>query len=290
MSLFTPSMRSPTCSSCTLRLMTSLMTPTRTPWTQQTRLKSSKKRSVKGPDHITVRLNHDVPGFGRKGSYVPISAGHMRNTWHRASIASYCTPLELRSLAVRNVNVQRDVLFMATSVVERRGLSKRRQAQIDAAVRAGGTITSSSSSTESSETDKEGREDLEPEVGAVAKVQVVKPQRALELLGVLVPHRLDFKRQVQEGGKAIFGSVSAGDVVERVREAMGENEEASRVVVGDDDVRFVHVKGENGQEGIVDRVKALGQYKVEIGVKGADGSVSRSVRVLAAEAQDATAN
>ncbi|KAG8631572.1 hypothetical protein KVT40_000712 [Elsinoe batatas] len=273
MSLFTPSMRSPVCSSCTRRILASISPASSQPWTQQTRHKSSKKRSVKGPDHITVRLNRDVPGFGRKGSYVPISQGHMRNTWHPTSIASYLSPAESSSIRTRNIPVQRDVLFMAEAMAASGGMSKRRQAAIDAAVRAGGTMSSAAGEVEGAGA-----------VGAVgqgqAQVQAVPARRALELMSVLVPGRMDFRRQVQEGGRGIFGSVSVGDVVERVRDVLGGNEEASRIVIGEEDVTFVDTEAEGG------KVKTLGQFKVEIGVKGAEGTVARTVRVMPAEEKE----
>ncbi|KAF4553747.1 Hypothetical protein D9617_6g094790 [Elsinoe fawcettii] len=267
MSFLTPPMRSPVCSSCTRRILSSFSTPPLQAWTQQTRHKSSKKRSVKGPDHITVRLNRDVPGFGRKGAYVPISQGHMRNTWSPLSIASYLSPAESRSVVTRNIPVQRDVLFMADALGTR-GMSKRRQAQIDAAVRAGGLISGTT------DEEQKGQEKVAPAVRTVA------PKRALELLGVLVPSRLDFRREVQDGGRELFGSVSIGDVVEVVRDVLGENEEASRIVVGEEDVKFVEVQGDAG------RIKTLGQYRVEIGIKGAEGKVSRTVRVLPVEEKE----
>ncbi|TKX20202.1 putative ribosomal protein L9 [Elsinoe australis] len=282
MSLLAPSMRAPTCSSCARRILSPFIAAPAQPSTQQTRFKSSKKRSTKGPDHIIVRLNRDVPSYGRRGSYVSVSAGSMRNTWFRNSTASYITAAEHRDLTARNAPVGRDILFMADQLQEKRGMSKRRQAQIDAAVRAGGQITG----TVEEQAEEEGAKAKDKSMGG--DVVRVVPTRALELLGVLVPGRLDFRRQARAEGKGIFGSVSTGDVVEMVRVAMGENEEASRVVVGEEDVRFVDVKGEDGKLGETDRVKSLGQYRVEIRVKGAEGAVSRPVRVLPAEEQQET--
>ncbi|KAF2225641.1 hypothetical protein BDZ85DRAFT_69214 [Elsinoe ampelina] len=283
MSFLTPSIRSPVCSSCTRRILAFISPATSQPWTQQTRHKSSKRRSVKGPDHITVRLNRDVPGFGRKGSYVPISQGHMRNTWHPASIASYISPAERSSIQTRNIPVQRDVLFMAEAMAASGGMSKRRQAAIDAAVRAaGGTMTASSPTPGEGEGDAAERGVVGRGAGGGAQVQVqaVPAKRALELMSVLVPGRMDFRRQVQEGGRGIFGSVSVGDVVERVRDVLGGNEEASRIVIGEEHVRFVETEAEGG------KVKTLGQFKVEIGVKGAEGTVARTVRVMPAEEKE----
>lgn len=80
---------------------------------------------------------------------------------------------------------------------------------------------------------------------------------------------------------AIFGSVSASDVATAMKAVLATNDEAARVVFGEEDVRFVNVKDENGKTGETDRVKYLGDYQVEVRVKGAEAIVKRVVRVLA---------
>lgn len=61
---------------------------------------------------------------------------------------------------------------------------------------------------------------------------------------------------------------------------MAENDEAARVIFGEEDIRFLNVKDTNGVVGETDRVKNVGEYQVEVRIKGAEDSVIRTVRVL----------
>lgn len=106
-----------------------------------------------------------------------------------------------------------------------------------------------------------------------------QPQRGLDLIGQLLPPSLDFTRKVRgDDSRDIFGSVSRVDVADLVRTLLSRNKEASRVAVQESDITFLG----GSEEGIVkDRVGSLGTYDVEITVKGAQGSVTRPVNVLA---------
>ncbi|KAK4997015.1 hypothetical protein LTR66_003505 [Elasticomyces elasticus] len=80
----------------------------------------------------------------------------------------------------------------------------------------------------------------------------------------------------------IYGSVSTADVLTAVRASLAENDEAARVVMSEEDVRFVGVTFEaEGAE--TDRVKHLGNFEVEISVKGSSEVVRRALRVLPQE-------
>jgi len=105
------------------------------------------------------------------------------------------------------------------------------------------------------------------------------------LLGRLLPPRLDFSREVIDSGskdqdtssasagsQALFGSVSAADVAAIIRQNLSQNLEASMISVAEEDVRFVGVKES-------DRVKHIGEYQIEVRVKGSDEAVKRAVRV-----------
>jgi ribosomal protein L9 len=84
------------------------------------------------------------------------------------------------------------------------------------------------------------------------------------------------KAEKSAGKTGIYGSVTTADVAASIRESLADNEEAARVILSENDIRFV--------EGLVDgetsRVKHLGKFKVEIHVKGAEKALPRSVRVL----------
>jgi ribosomal protein L9 len=74
----------------------------------------------------------------------------------------------------------------------------------------------------------------------------------------------------------IYGSVSTADVVATIKAALSHNDEAARVVLTENDVRFIE-----GVEGAHDksRVKQLGTFKVEIQVPGAEAPITRNVHI-----------
>lgn len=127
----------------------------------------------------------------------------------------------------------------------------------------------------------------------------------MELLTTFVPPTIEFARQAIEQEKvdskprygtsaaadvltaavmakprtlanAIYGSVSTADVVATIKTALEHNDEAARVILSENDVRFV-----DGHEGDETRVKQLGSFKVEIMVPGAGVPITRTVRVRA---------
>lgn len=82
----------------------------------------------------------------------------------------------------------------------------------------------------------------------------------------------------------IFGSVSTADIAESIKAVLAQTKEGARVVVGPEDINIVVQESAlaedhtNGIEG--DRIKALGDFQVEIRVKGAE-TVARTVSVTA---------
>ena len=63
------------------------------------------------PTTVTVRLTKDVPTFGRKGTYVPISIGRMRNEFFPTRTAEYVTPAQLKEMKAKNITAERDFQF-----------------------------------------------------------------------------------------------------------------------------------------------------------------------------------
>jgi hypothetical protein len=106
----------------------------------------------------------------------------------------------------------------------------------------------------------------------------------MDLLGVLLPARIDFVRAVHaenshatDESRPIYGSVSTTDIVQEIRTLMAHNDEAARITVDESDIKFVDVELEDPT-----RAKHLGTYHIEILVKGSDaGPVSRKVHVIA---------
>jgi hypothetical protein len=106
----------------------------------------------------------------------------------------------------------------------------------------------------------------------------------MDLLGVLLPSRLDFSRAVHaespdttDDSIPIYGSVSTTDIAQEIRKLLLHNDEAARITLNDDDVKFVDVELEDPT-----RVKFIGVYNVNISVKGSDAwPVTRKVHVIA---------
>lgn len=69
-------------------------------------------------------------------------------------------------------------------------------------------------------------------------------------------------------------------MADTVKALLAEDEDSRRVVIGPEDIKFV---GEisNGVEG--DRLKALGEFQLEIRVKGGEVALQRTVGVIAPE-------
>lgn len=78
-----------------------------------------------------------------------------------------------------------------------------------------------------------------------------------------------------EGKKAIFGSVSTSDIAASIRELLAKDAEGSRIVLGPEDISFAIATEES------DRVKHLGQFEVDIRVKGSPKALRRTINVVA---------
>ena len=82
----------------------------------------------------------------------------------------------------------------------------------------------------------------------------------------------------------IFGSVSTGDIAESIKAVLGQTKEGARVVIGAEDISILkrdeETYEEKGIEG--DRLKALGDFQIEVRVKGGD-PVVRTISVKAQE-------
>lgn len=79
----------------------------------------------------------------------------------------------------------------------------------------------------------------------------------------------------------IFGSVTTTDMVDAIKAVLAEDEDGARVVLGADDIKVDEdVNEEIGVE--ADRLKALGNYEVEILLKGVD-PIARTISVRAQE-------
>ena len=99
-----------------------------------------------------------------------------------------------------------------------------------------------------------------------------------------------FLKPPQRQLATIFGSVSTADMAESIKAVLAETTEGSRIVVGAEDITIVQDEDDEsrhrdrGIEG--DRLKALGDFEIEVRVKGGE-AVVRTVCVIAQEASQA---
>ncbi|KAK4542210.1 hypothetical protein LTR36_007058 [Oleoguttula mirabilis] len=280
-----------------------------------------KKKLVNTSTTVPVRLLKNVKTFGRKGAIVPISMGQMRNDWFPRRVAEYVTMPELKTLHVKNVAMERDFDFGITSLAKEAattpggGAAGRYQADTPTDIR-GGMSTgdrqdasmfqkkpaetsrlSAERSAELVEIFVPARldfyrqpilEEKEAEAPAAApEPPTRRPMRGFgsgagaELLAARTP-QAEAPKPKPTGPQAIYGSVSTADVLSAIKAVMAENDEAARVVLHAEDIKFVEVATDAQPE--TDRVKFVGDFAVEILPKGAAEGVRRAVRVNAQEA------
>ena len=77
----------------------------------------------------------------------------------------------------------------------------------------------------------------------------------------------------------IFGSVSTSDIADSIKALLAQDEEGARIVLSAEDVTILTGEGVEGG----DRVKALGEFPIEVKVRGGRDSVRRIVSVTAVE-------
>lgn len=109
---------------------------------------------------------------------------------------------------------------------------------------------------------------------------------AAELQAASVPDPKPVQPQITH----IFGSVSTGDIAESIKAVLASTTEGARVVIGAEDITIIHNEvneSEDQDQGIEgDRLKVLGDFQVEVRVKGGE-PVVRTVSVKAQEVSQA---
>ncbi|KAL1799904.1 hypothetical protein ACET3X_000246 [Alternaria dauci] len=239
---------------------------------QQTR--NISKKAKEAERNIVVKLLKDVPRFGRAGSYVPLNPSLMRNRWFPARIADYVPATQMKQLKARDADMGRDFSYGVRLNLE--------------------------------EADEETDDLMERPKHYVRPIEidVLSPERSMELLNAFVPPTIDFYRQRIEqdnpssgrmgasgaadiltaaamgkkaSADAIYGSVSSADVVATIRGALAHNDEAARVILNEADVKFLS----GHEEGDTSRVKQLGTFKAEIRLPGVEEPLVRNIRVRA---------
>lgn len=80
-----------------------------------------------------------------------------------------------------------------------------------------------------------------------------------------------------QAGTNIYGSVAISDVATAIKAALSIHDPNGRILLADEDIKFI--RAETGEDA-TDRVKQLGEYDVEIKLKGLNNTIRRKVRVL----------
>lgn len=241
----------------------------------------------------------------------------MRNIWFPGRIAAYVTVPEMKRLRQNNVSMERDFQYGVEAPIRKADESNESsgdwQKDIPGDLQAmSNTELKQESAAERARIEKGGAGNRKS-----AEVERVTPDRGMELVNLFVPPRLEFYRQpiaeekevekqpevarIQFKGAAgdllasrppvvdrskqkpqgIYGSISSHDVLMAVRAAMAENDEAARVVLQESEIRLIDPATEDGAE--AGKVKHIGDFVVEIRVRGAEEVVHRTVRVLPQE-------
>ncbi|KAH8732515.1 hypothetical protein GQ44DRAFT_602853 [Phaeosphaeriaceae sp. PMI808] len=258
----------PQCTSCVRQLSRENLDV----WgSRQTR--NISKKAKEAERNIVVKLLKNVPRYGRAGVYVPLNPSLMRNRWFPARVADYVPAVQLKQLKTQELDMSRDFTYGVRLNLE----------------------------------EAEPEEELvlarKPYVRPI-EIDVLSPERTMELIYTFVPPTIDFYRQRIEseresrprigasgaadvltaaamGSKpkahtdAIYGSVSTADVATTIKGALAHNDEAARVILNEADIHFLS----GHEEGDTSRVKQLGVFKVEIQVPGAEKPLVRNVRI-----------
>ncbi|MCJ1250232.1 hypothetical protein MMC30_007458 [Trapelia coarctata] len=269
--------RAPQCFSCIRSILTGKSPLALSPFRTQIR---GKKKKVKLPLTINVKLLKDVRGYGRKGAIVPVMPGRMRNIWYPSKRAEYMTSAILKTMP--DVVIERDFTFGMDRVVEVKAAKKAAAAPVQTKLLTPQRITQILSQTIPTYLDFYRPLIFTPEPSTPAPAPRTSTDSisaaAADLAAAFEP-----LPQPKPQNTAIYGSVSTADIVTVMQAALNveslEDEDALLVVLSADDINIVQEEGKEGV-GEVDRIKSVGEFMVEIQVRGGE-PVRRIVRVMA---------
>jgi len=216
----------------------------------------------------------------------------MRNHYYPRHIAAYVTMVEAKDIKRNSIMVERDVLFG-------RDVDKPTSERVKLAARKAKEVTKVDIQMMAVSAERQ--------CTATSRLaNALQPEDAFKALSDAIPPRLDFYRAVISAPEAstspeserdeakaaqasgntvegklatnIYGSVSAADVAGAVRAVLQQKDLAGRIVLEDSDIKFIRA---GTGEDAADRVKQIGEYVVEVKVKGHEEAIRRKVRVLA---------
>ncbi|KAF1812941.1 hypothetical protein P152DRAFT_481820 [Eremomyces bilateralis CBS 781.70] len=236
---------------------TSSRSPTPTPFLPITQTRT--KRRSRDAQFVTVKLLKPVDGFGNTGTILSVKPGFMRNILYPRRAADYVLREEVKRLREEGVRIARDHEFNLEGW----------RAVKDIAV-------------------EESAIESEPaEMKKKASIELLSAERSHELLTRFLPARLTFIRTPIPStspstepspptgpGTPIYGSVSTTDVLVAIMDAIKQDEEASKVVLSLDNLRFVDRAADDAT-----KVKQLGEFVVEVNLRGETEAIRRVVVV-----------
>ncbi|EME88689.1 uncharacterized protein MYCFIDRAFT_35247 [Pseudocercospora fijiensis CIRAD86] len=257
---------------------------------QQTR---SKKTATKASATVPARLLKDLPGFGKA-----VTRGELRNHWFPKRIAAYVTLAEQRQLRRDNIPIERDYNFGKKDDLAAAALAK--------AARAPEPEPAPVYEKKAPEVERltaqrsmelldifvphridfyrepimEAEKLEEPEAAAAAEKKEDKKQSASSAAADLLAARSSIPREKPKPKMtgAIYGSVSAHDILVAVRAAIATNDEAARVLIAEQDIHFMDPQAQSEN-----KIKSIGDFTIELKIKGVEQGIRRTVRVVPQE-------
>ncbi|KAL8724342.1 MAG: hypothetical protein Q9166_008007 [cf. Caloplaca sp. 2 TL-2023] len=236
-----------------------------------------KKKNTKGSHVVNVRLLEDIRGYGRKGSIIPIVPGRMRNMYYPQRKAEYVTEAQMRTMNQKDMVIERDFTF---GVPQPEAIA---QTPVEEAVNAQMKLLAPNRASEVIETHV-------PPVIVFYRVPIATPEpepeppeslgNSINAIGGDAPVRKASEPKPSPVTR-IFGSVSAADIVDSIKAVLTMSDEGGRVVLAPEDIKIDEKQSDDvGIE--IDRLKALGEYKIEVRLKGVD-PIQRLVSIRAQE-------
>ncbi|KAK0656021.1 hypothetical protein B0T16DRAFT_398340 [Cercophora newfieldiana] len=210
----------------------------------QSRAKSTTRQAQ--DQGVVVRLLRDIPKFGREHAIFRVERGRMRNEWYPSKKAEYMTAQRFKELGLTKKDIgERDRGFLPIT-----------------------------------ELDVAEKESTVPEPAIPAfKAPTVDPEVFRDLVATAIPETLTYFRKpipvaplppttkispliasssapstaAENVPVGIFGSVSATDIIQQIKELLSNEPELARLQLEPQHIQFL------GLEEGLDRLKALGR-------------------------------
>ncbi|KAI9734513.1 MAG: hypothetical protein M1834_002113 [Cirrosporium novae-zelandiae] len=286
--------RAPQCLSCLRRITTTRPTLEPLPpslFRQQQQLRGKKKLAQAASASVKVRLLDNIEGYGRTGAILDIPRGLMRNKFLPTRKAEYMTATQLAAMDPDELELAQQAAHVERP--EEKTDNAKDTNTNSFALPATPTPTLNHSKSTALE----------------IKQQQLEPKRAAGLLSQVLPPVLSFPRAAirapssdssSSGPVPIYGSVSTIDIANSIKEILTSASTsasrskkltaqeqslvlASRIQVSPEDISIVAAKRGRIEAAPVEdasRVKHLGEWDIEISIKGVLAPVKGKVRIV----------